>query len=155
MPRFQDLPDDFRCPHRDGCPYLEGLPTGWVFHRYQEVVGTECHYEYQLGELHKQLDEERRQGEQIELENQKLRAQLRALHRRQFKGRCAAAVAAATCPSTERKKRGAPLGHQYRRLVVRRLLLAAGHVLFFHLAEFRHFCLSRQGREYECSFILQ
>jgi len=111
MPRFQDLPDDFRCPHRDGCPYLEGLPTGWVFHRYQEVVGTECHYEYQLGELHKQLDEERRQGEQIELENQQLRAQLRALHRRQFKGRCAAAVAAATCPSTERKKRGAPLGH--------------------------------------------
>ena len=50
MPEFKDLPDDFRCPYRDGCPYLEGLSTGWVFHRYQEVAGTECHYEYQLEE---------------------------------------------------------------------------------------------------------
>ncbi len=42
MPEFKDLPDDFRCPYRDGCPYLEGLSTGWVFRRYQEVAETEC-----------------------------------------------------------------------------------------------------------------
>ena len=29
MPRFTDLPDDFRCPYQAGCPYLEGgPPTG-------------------------------------------------------------------------------------------------------------------------------
>ena len=111
MPEFKDLPDDFRCPYRDGCPYLEGLSTGWVFHRYQEVAGIECHYEYQLEELYKRLGEEQRHSEQVELENQQLKAQLHALHRRQFKGRTIAVAPAADCPSTRRKKRGAPVGH--------------------------------------------
>src|SRR3974377_554423 len=87
MPEFKDLPDDFRCPYRDGCPYLEGLSTAWVWHRYQHVAGTECHYEYQLEELGKELRQEHRLRQQVELENQQLRAQLHALHRRQFKGR--------------------------------------------------------------------
>ena len=111
MPEFKDLPDDFRCPYRDGCPYLEGLSTGWVFDRYQEVAGTECHYEYQLEELHKELGEERRQRKAMELENQQVKAQLHALHRRQFKGRRVARSPAPQCASTQRKKRGAPLGH--------------------------------------------
>lgn len=110
MPEFKDLPDDFRCPYRDGCPYLEGLSTGWVFHRYQQVAGTECHYEYQLEELYKQLDTERRERKKLALENQQLQAQLQALHRRQFKGRKTPAAPPA-CPSTQRKKRGAPVGH--------------------------------------------
>src|SRR5512147_1674099 len=105
MPEFKDLPDDFCCPYRDGCPYLEGLSTGWVFGRYQQSGGIECHYEYQLEELYKQLRQERRHTQQVELENQQLRAQLQALHRRQFKGRTAKAAEPATCPSTQRKKR--------------------------------------------------
>jgi transposase len=111
MPEFKDLPDDFRCPYRDGCPYLEGLSTGWVFHRYQEIGGTECQYEYQLEELHKEIRDQRRHSKQVDLENQQLRAQLQALHRRQFKGRRAAPAPPSTCPSTQRKKRGAPVGH--------------------------------------------
>jgi transposase len=35
MPRFSDLDYDFSCPHRDGCPYLEGLSTRWVLMNYQ------------------------------------------------------------------------------------------------------------------------
>ena len=111
MPQFKDLPEDFRCPYRDGCPYLEGLPTGWVFHSYQEVGGTECQYEYQLEELHKELQQAQRERQQLELENQQLRAQLHALHRRQFKGRTAAASPPPGGASTQRKKRGAPAGH--------------------------------------------
>ncbi len=110
MPRFKDLPDDFRCPYRAGCPYLEGLPTHWVWQRYQEVAGTEDQYEYQLRELSKELAEEQWRRKQVELENQQLQGQLQALHRRQFKGRKAAAPepeGAAPPP----KKRGAPLGH--------------------------------------------
>ena len=87
MPQFKDLPDDFRCPYRDGCPYLEGLSTRWVFHRYQATGGIECQYEYQLEELQKELQAERRHAREVELENQQLKAQLGALHRRQFKGR--------------------------------------------------------------------
>jgi transposase len=111
MPEFKDLPDDFRCPYREGCPYLEGLSTSWVFHRYQEVAGTECHYEYQLAALYKELDEERRQRTQVELQNQQLQAQLHALHRRQFKGRRAAAAPAPGGAGTQHPKRGAPVGH--------------------------------------------
>ena len=111
MPEFKDLPPDFCCPYRDGCPYLEGLSTSWVFHRYQDLAGTECHYEYQLEELHKQLNQERRQRKQVELEKQQLQAELHALHRRQFKGRRAAPVSSSECPSAQRKKRGAPVGH--------------------------------------------
>jgi transposase len=111
MPEFKDLPDDFRCPYRDGCPYLEGLSTGWVFHCYQEVAGTECHYEHQLEQLYQELRDQRRHIQQVEQENQQLRAQLQALHRRQFKGRRAATAQPATCPAAQRKKRGAPVGH--------------------------------------------
>jgi transposase len=111
MPEFKDLSEDFRCPYRDGCPYLEGLSTGWVFHRYQEVAGTECHYEYQLEELTQELDAERRQRQEVERQNQQLQAQLHALHRRQFKGRRTAPAPSSTCPSSPRKKRGAPFGH--------------------------------------------
>lgn len=111
MPEFKDLPDDFRCPYRDGCPYLEGLSTSWVFERYRKVTGTESSYEYQLEELYKQLDEQRRQRKQLELQNQQLQAQLHALHRRQFKGRRRAASEPVTCPSAKPKKRGAPVGH--------------------------------------------
>ena len=112
MPRFTDLPPDFRCPYRDGCPYLEGLSTGWVLRRYQEVNGTECHYEYQLAQLHQQLDQERRQGRQLERENQQLRAQLQALHRRQFKGRRHPLLPPTSdAPPGPKKKRGPPHGH--------------------------------------------
>jgi hypothetical protein len=111
MPRFADLDSPFCCPYRNGCPYLEGLPTGWVWQRYQQVNGTECHYEYQLAQLHQQLDEERRQNDALSQENQQLRAQLQALHRRQFKGRKARQNSAPVDPSTAPKKRGAPVGH--------------------------------------------
>src|SRR6266700_5579069 len=111
MPEFKDLPDDFCCPYRHGCPYLEGLSTSWVFRRYQQVAGTECHYEYQLEELSKELHKKDQHAKEMELQNQQLRAQLQALHRRQFKGRKAAAAEPLTCPSTQRKKRGAPAGH--------------------------------------------
>lgn len=111
MPEFKDLPEDFRCPYREGCPYLEGLSTRWVFDRYQKVAGTECHYEYQLAELYKELDQERRQRKELELEKQQLQAQLHALHRRQFKGRRKPATPSPECPSVQHRKRGAPVGH--------------------------------------------
>lgn len=111
MPEFKDLPDDFRCPYRDGCPYLEGLSTSWVWQERQDNAFLTSDYERQLEELNRQLDQQARKRRDLELENQQLRAQLHALHRRQFKGRRAAAQPPASCPSAQRKKRGAPLGH--------------------------------------------
>ena len=111
MPEFKDLPDDFSCPYRDGCPYLEGLSTGWVFYQYQHTEPTECHYEHQLEEINQQWRQEQRRCQELQAENQQLRAQLQALHRRQFKGRRTSAQSSTNCPSLRRKKRGAPVGH--------------------------------------------
>ena len=111
MPELKDLPPGFCCPYRDGCPHLEGLSTAWVFGRYQAVAGSECHYEYQIDELHKELHQERQQRKQAELEKQQLQAQLQALHRRQFKGRKVPATSPPQCRSAQPKKRGAPVGH--------------------------------------------
>ena len=33
MPRFTDLEEEFVCPYQQGCPYLEGLSTSWVWRR--------------------------------------------------------------------------------------------------------------------------
>jgi hypothetical protein len=112
MPRFNELDEEFVCPYRHGCPYLEGLPAKMVWNRYAESSGLECQYEYQLKELNQQLTDSYRRNRELERENQQLKAQLRALHQRQFKGRKASAAAAdPECPSTQRKKRGAPVGH--------------------------------------------
>lgn len=111
MPEFKDLPEDFCCPYRNGCPYLEGLSTGWVWEERQNAAFLTADYEGQLEELNRQLDQQQRQSQQLELENQRLRAQLHALHRRQFKGRRAAPTPPAACPSAQRKKRGPPFGH--------------------------------------------
>jgi transposase len=111
MPRFSQLDEEFVCPYRHSCPYLEGLPAQWVWERHQQVVGLECQYEYQLEELYRELDKAKQCNSQLELEKQQLQAQLHALHRRQFKGHKAPAAPASDCASARRKKRGAPVGH--------------------------------------------
>ena len=113
MPTFPDLDYDFVCPYRNGCPYLEGLSTSWVFGEYQRSGNLVGEYEWQLEQLFAQLDEAQRQNKRLEEENQRLKAQLHALHRRQFKARKAPTPAndQPGAPSASGKKRGAPVGH--------------------------------------------
>ena len=112
MPTFADLDYDFVCPYRDGCPYLEGLSTSWVFQRYKESGFHVGDYEAQLEGLSQQLDDSDRRNKALETELQQVKAQLHALHRRQFKGRRTAPTPATECDSSTRcKKRGAPVGH--------------------------------------------
>lgn len=111
MPTFAELDDDFVCPYRNGCPYLEGLSTGWVFSEYQRSGLLACEYESQIEQLYHQLDDAHRQNKQLLAENQQLKAQLHALHRRQFKARKTPAASTSGPPQTPGKKRGAPVGH--------------------------------------------
>jgi hypothetical protein len=111
MPRFADLDGEFVCPYRHGCPYLEGLSTRWVWLRYQEAVGLEDQYEYQLRELHQQHDQAQRRIRELERDVQQLRAQNQALHRRQFQGRKTPARTTSEGCGPLPKKRGAPVGH--------------------------------------------
>lgn len=111
MPTFTDLPDDFCCPHRDGCPYLEGLSTRRVFDRYNAAAGLECQYEHQIHELYRQIDQKDRCIQNKDLEIARLNAQLAALHRRQFKGRGWPHPPPLDDTASKPKKRGAPAGH--------------------------------------------
>lgn len=113
MSRSPQPPDDFICPYRHACPYLEGLSTEWVWHCYQETSGMQGEYEYQLEQLNQQLREAHRDIQERDRENGQLKAQLQALHRRQFKGRKVPPSTAPAEPSPEnqKKKRGAPVGH--------------------------------------------
>jgi len=111
VPRFADLDAEFVCAYRHSCPYLEGLPAKWVWERFNDADGLECQYEYQLEELHREADEAHARIQELELANQQFKAQLHALHRRQFKGRQAASAPATECATSQRRKRGAPLGH--------------------------------------------
>jgi len=112
MPRFSELQDWFDCPYRHSCPYLEGLPARWVWDRYNEASGLECHYEHQLEESNRERDAEHRRNQELERENQQLKAQLQALHRAQFKGRRhPPAPQTPGSPSGPKPPRGAPKGH--------------------------------------------
>jgi transposase len=113
MPRFSELDEWFVCPYRDSCPYLEGLSAYGVWEERQAHSLDACHYEYVIGQLHLELDEAHAANRRLQQENQQLRAQLQALHRRQFKGRRPSADSAPAIPegSGKSKKRGAPFGH--------------------------------------------
>jgi transposase len=112
MPTFNQLEREFVCPYRHGCPYLEGLSTEWVWDCYQETAGLRCDYEHIIEEQDQALAQAQGTIRKLEQENQQLRAQLTAQHRRQFKGRRKPpTTSAAGCSPGKRKKRGAPVGH--------------------------------------------
>jgi len=111
MPTFADLENDFFCPHHRGCPYLEGLSTQSVWYRYQHTAGLECEYEHQLEAYREALDGAYEHQRELEKQIEQLQAQLRALHRRQFKGRRTPSPPPRDGPCAPRKKRGAPVGH--------------------------------------------
>ena len=112
MPRFSDLEYDFCCPHRDGCPYLEGLSTHWVWRKYQEARNQDSEQIKLLEEVIRRLDEAEDTIRKLEKKNAQLEAQNLALHRRQFKARRPRAPEPSTRAKSEgKKKRGAPVGH--------------------------------------------
>lgn len=111
MPRFSELDSTFVCPYRHGCPYLEGLPAQIVWNKYVAQSTLENDYEYQLKEQGQELTEAKRRIAELEKENQELKAQMRALHQRQFKARKAPPACAPDYPPALARKRGAPKGH--------------------------------------------
>ena len=118
MGRYHQAPDDFDCPYRKSCPHLEGVSTQWAWTVYQEA-SRERGEHWRIREM---MDKEINDGlgriDELERENDQLKARLKALHQRQFKaGKKKPAVQQAdrraSRPEAEAppKKRGAPAGH--------------------------------------------
>ncbi|MCA1838020.1 MAG: IS66 family transposase [Actinobacteria bacterium] len=82
-----------------------------VWDHYLDTSFQACDYERQLEELNGELDQERSQNLALQKENQELKAQLHALHQRQFKGRSQPETPESGSAATTPKKRGAPKGH--------------------------------------------
>lgn len=102
-------PAGFSCPYRDACPHLGGLSTSWVELRHDSLSGSECHYEHVIEQLHQELAQEKREKREQQQEIAQLKAQVQALHLRQFKGR--KKPVAPEEPASAPRKRGAPKGH--------------------------------------------
>lgn len=111
MPRFSDLGHHFCCPHKDGCPYLEGLSTHWVWMNYQRARDEDSAQARLLEAVSGRLHEAEARLRALEKENARLKAANLALHRRQFKARRSTAPTPPPARPAARKKRGAPAGH--------------------------------------------
>lgn len=111
MPRFSDLVYDFSCPHRNSCPYLEGLSTHWVWENYQAGRNQDSEQAKLLEEVIRRLDDAEDRVRELEKENAQLKAKNYALHRRQFKARRSPPASLPAGKASGKKKRGAPVGH--------------------------------------------
>ena len=108
MPGFSD----FCCPHRNGCPHLEGLSTHWVWNTYLKCRRQESEQVLLLEEVTRQLDHAQDRVKELEKENARLKVQNQELHRKQFKTASPSPPPVGTeTPAPAKKKRGAPKGH--------------------------------------------
>lgn len=103
-------PAGFSCPYQDACPHLGGLSTAWVQARHSLLIGSEGHYEQVIAQLNEELAQAKRLRRTDQQEIAQLKAQVRALHQRQFQGRKSSAAPPEPATASP-KKRGAPKGH--------------------------------------------
>jgi hypothetical protein len=87
------------------------LSTQWVWEEYLRASIQQQEQWTVLEDQDRQLEQAARQIGQLKRELAETRAQLDALHRRQFKGRTIPAASPPAGPTTEPKRRGAPPGH--------------------------------------------
>ena len=116
MPRPQYPPYDFTCAYTDGCPYMDGLSTTWVFGQYRRADDIYHEHLRIIDAFAADLDIARKRVVDLERENAELTAKLTVLHRRQFKANKKKADNNSNRQDDSDKdkgpkKRGAPAGH--------------------------------------------
>jgi len=121
MARYREAPFDFDCPYRNRCPHLEGLSTSWTFTQYQKSFLAERKYWRMRDDYEAEVDGLQADIRELEKENAELKAQLKALHQRQFKAgkkrppdHQPSGSDSQQTPKDPPKKRGAPKGHPGR-----------------------------------------
>ena len=119
MPRPTYPPYDFTCPYTDNCPHLNGLSTTWVFGEYERADDVYHEHLRIIDNFHEALEARDDRIRVLERDNAELKAKYQALHQKQFKtnkkaknvDRQGDRDGGTYQGNTERKKRGAPVGH--------------------------------------------
>jgi transposase len=110
MPKPLEIPHDYQCLYRQACPHLQGMATEALWHRHELDMQQAQQDRERIDQLVEWLNERDQQVRRLERQIQQLRAQLKALHQKQFKANKPAPTPheASVAP---KKKRGAPVGH--------------------------------------------
>jgi hypothetical protein len=110
MAKALEIAYDYQCPYRQACPHLQGMSTEGIWHRHELDSQQARQDRERIDQLVEWLNERDQAVCRLERENQQLRAQLKALHQKQFKANKPAPPPqeAGVVP---KKKRGAPVGH--------------------------------------------
>jgi len=119
MGRYKQAPYNFECPYAKSCPHLEGISTQWAWSVYQNA-SRECNNHWHIRDIMaKEIDDGLECINKLEKEVDLLKAELKALHQRQFKAgkkktyknQADSSLNSSDAEATTKKKRGAPKGH--------------------------------------------
>ena len=103
---YYQPPYNFDCRHKNECPHLMGLSTHWVFSEYSRAQEQYQEFLHIRDNFRRDIDDACLRINQLEKENNELKAQLKTLHTRQFKKNIKKKT---TAP--KKRNRGAPKGH--------------------------------------------
>jgi hypothetical protein len=111
MGRYKEAPFGFECPYRNACPHLGGISATWA----NILISDAQNDKYRDGHLERCAEEEIRtleaDLEKANVELERLRAENKSLHQRQFKPNRHKPVPNPPEQETTKKKRGPPFGH--------------------------------------------
>ena len=110
MAKPPEIAYDYQCPYRQACPHLQGMSTEAIWHRHELDIQQARQDRERIEQLVNWLNERDQQVRRLEQESQQLRAQLKALHQKQFKANRPAPTPTGVRVASK-NKRGAPLGH--------------------------------------------
>jgi len=111
------VPNDFKCQYVKSCPHLDWLSAHWVLEEYRRGQDDYDEHIQIIDNFYEALKEKDERVYILEKENAELKARLKQVHQRQFKPNkknkeSETDEKGGSIPGKEKRKRGAPVGHQ-------------------------------------------
>ncbi len=111
--RYPYPPPRYECRYRNACPHLDMLSTTWVYGQFQLAKKQYQQHLKIYDRLQEALSESRDKIAKLERENAELKAKYLLIHQRQFKSNKRQREQRDVGETKkDKKKRGAPIGHQ-------------------------------------------